>query len=391
MRSSPLRGPPESPLAAMSARRAQARNESPSPTRSKQKLPAPGPPPIVLTADSSMDSMEASDVEFMLSSMASPGAPTPVIPRFRTNALRGGQNPHTPPRLSPFTLPGRANLSYISPEPPGSDGSGFLRPRGRGAGNDRGSILSWEQLAQHNRSMGVDDIDHMLADIDAPFPASPALSHLPDIPESPSLSALPSPTSYGSISQVLLPDVTPSPAPHLSMLRYDEGTNPPSPIESAAVTLLRLQIASFENTTREQSARIQALEHQLATSREARLQDVDDLSRQVSALEEQIVQASLRPDERLIQHAASLEEQLADVQAAQNEAIEQAKEQAKEDALATHTAALQKQQTMWILSVAACEARAAWWDVRNTAEGELELVRSSRETLTALLMGFDNR
>lgn len=339
-----------------------------------------------------MDSMEASDVEFMLSSMASPGAPTPVIPRFRTNALRGGQNPHTPPRLSPFTLPTRANLSYISPGPPGSENSGFLRPRGRGAGNDRGSILSWEQLAQHNRSMGVDDVDHMLADIDAPFPpASPALSHLPDIPESPSLSALPSPTSYGSISQVLLPDVTPSPAPHLSMLRYDDGTNPPSPIESAAVTLLRLQIASFENTTREQSAHIQALEHQLATSREARLQDVDDLSRQVSALEEQIVQASLRPDEKLVQHAASLEEQLADVQAAQNEAIEHAMEQAKENALATHAAALQKQQAMWILSTAACEARAAWRDVRNIAEGELELVRSSRETLTALLAGLGSR
>ena len=38
----------------------------------------------MITADSSMDSMDASDVEFMLQDVVSPSAPTPALPRFRT-------------------------------------------------------------------------------------------------------------------------------------------------------------------------------------------------------------------------------------------------------------------------------------------------------------------
>lgn len=263
-------------------------------------------------------------------------------------------------------------------------------------GNDRGSILSWDQLAQHNRSMGTPDVEHMLADVDAPFHslmASPTPSQLTlaDIPESPMLSAMPSPSGYGSISQVLLPDVTPSPAPHPLTLRYDDSADV-SPIESATSTLLRLQLASLENTAHERQTRIETLEAQLAAATEARLRDTEDLARQISALEEQI-HGNLgagRPDDRLAQYAAELEEQLAQAQVVRDGAVADALKQAALDAVASQAAALQCQQAKVDLAAAACDARAAWGAVRCTAEGELEMVRSNRETLAVLLAGLDH-
>ena len=93
--SSPLRGSvppqPDSPTAQASTRRRQ-RNASPTSSPSPMRLMPLGstrslistPGPIALMAGSSIDSIDASDVEFMLSSIASSAAPTPSLPRFRT-------------------------------------------------------------------------------------------------------------------------------------------------------------------------------------------------------------------------------------------------------------------------------------------------------------------
>lgn len=341
-----------------------------------------------------MDSMDASDVEFMLRNVASPSAPTPALPRFRTVDLSVEPNPHTPPRPSLFTLPGRSNLSYLSPAPPSVDGSPFLRPQRRGATNDRGSILSWEALAQHNTSMGTPDVEHMLRDVDAPFHnlmASPTPSQLTltDIPESPTLSAMPSPSGFGSISQVLLPDVTPSPAPHLISLRYDDAANA-SPVESATANFLRLQLASVENTAQDQLSEIETLRAQLNAATEARLRDTEDLARQISVLEEQIHGNLVnKADDRLSQYAASLEEQLALAQTVRDEAVATALKQATLDAATSYTAAMRRQQAALDVAAAACDARAAWISVKCTAESELEMVRSSQEMLSVLLAGLD--
>lgn len=264
-----------------------------------------------------------------------------------------------------------------------------------GAGNDRGSILSWEQLALHNKAMGTPDVEHMLAEVDAPFHtlmASPTPSHLTlaDIPESPTLSAMPSPSGYGSISQVLLPDVTPAPAPHPT-LRYDDSSEA-SPIEGASMTMLRLQLASMENMAYERKARIEALEAQLASATEARMRDAEDLARQISTLEEQVQENLAKPDadDKLSQYAASLEEQLAQAQAIRDEAVADALQRAALDAVALQAATLQKQQAMWDMSSTASEVRNAWQAVKCTAEGELEMVRSSRDMLTVLLAGLDH-
>jgi hypothetical protein len=399
---SPLRSAippqPDSPLAHASVRR---RNQMPSPTASPSpsRFMSPGavsslistPGPIILSADSSMDSIDANDVELMLTG-ADSTAPTPMLPRFRTTrASPDEQLLQTPPRAAAH-LPSRANMSYLSPAPPGSEGSPFLRPRPRQSGGERGSILSWEQLAQHNRSLGQEDVEHMLAEIDAPFrsmTASPAPSTLSDIPESPTLSAMPSPTGYGSISQVLLPDVTPSPAIFNATLKFDQMAAESPVGDGGHVMMLRLQLAAAESAANEQRLRIEALEAQLLSAKEARLRDTEDLARHVTLLEEQ-VQGKLRPDEQLQQYTASLEEQLASAHVLREKAVCEALQQAQNDSVKAQEELLRTHRSRWMLDSLAGGAGTAWSGVKTAAESELEYVRSSREMLAVLLTGLNH-
>ncbi|KAH9853042.1 hypothetical protein C2E23DRAFT_124380 [Lenzites betulinus] len=389
---SPLRGvipgPPESPLSRLSARK----NAGSSHSRGSS---APmTPTPQIISQDSSMDSMEADDVEFMLSSVASPTAPTPALPRFRLRGDTGDDDPHTPSR-SGF-LPSRANLSYVSPAPPSStESSPFLRPKPRQPGNDRGSILSWEQLAQHSRTLEDEDVERMISEVPAPFRAgaiSPSLSVI-DIPDSPSLSALPSPTGYGSISQVLLPDVTPSPAVHNTTHLFDSfKPDTPTAADGATVTLLRLQLAAAESRAQERLAQMQSLEEQLHAAKAARMRDADELAKQISQLEDQ-VHGNLAVETQRAEQIAVLEEMLRDAQSAQDSVARNASRRADDAASTARKAALQVQQVhaRSAMAIAACQAGAAWSVVRDTAEGELDFLRANRETLALLLVGLDHK
>ncbi|KAI0359038.1 hypothetical protein OH77DRAFT_1509755 [Trametes cingulata] len=388
---SPLRGvvqaAPESPLGRVSARKNAGSGHA------REASGPSTPTPKIITEGSSMDSIEAEDVEFMLSSVASPTAPTPALPRIRPKGEPGGEVPHTPSR-SQF-LPSRANLSYVSPAPPSStDSSPFLRPKPRQPGNDRGSILSWEQLAQHSRTLEDEDVERMISEIPAPFRAgaiSPSLSVI-DIPDSPSLSALPSPTGYGSISQVLLPDVTPSPAVHNTTHLFDNmKPETPTNTEGATVTLLRLQLAAAESRAQERLAQMQSLEEQLHAAKAARMRDAEELAKQISQLEEQ-VHGNLAVDSQRAEQIAVLEEMLRDAQAAQDKSVKDASRKAEEALSASRAAALQVRQVQAksAIALAARDAGAAWSTVRTTAEGELDFVRANREMLTLLLAGLDH-
>ncbi|CCM00334.1 uncharacterized protein FIBRA_02364 [Fibroporia radiculosa] len=349
------------------------------------------PTPTSFVEGTSFDSIEADDVEFMLASVASPTAPTPALPRFRLTGDRGQQDPHTPSR--PF-LPSRANLSYLSPEAPSSTNSSpFLRPLRHQAGNDRGSILSWEQLAKHSRTLQDDDVEHMLSEIPAPFRSgaiSPSLSlSTQDVPESPSLSAMPSPTGYGSISQVLLPDVTPSPAVHNTTARFDSLTADASVEDGASMTLLRLQLASAETKARDRLAEIESLESQLQTAKAARLRDTEELAKQISQLEDQI-HGNLHVDNERMTYITSLEEQLHHAQAVREQAVQETLQQMHQRVRMTQEATLKAQQEKWQLMCHAQQAAEAWGGVHDTAEGELDLIRASKEMLAVLLAGLDH-
>ncbi|CAL1696255.1 unnamed protein product [Somion occarium] len=386
---------PDSPLGRISsAKKAQQSSPSPSPSPSSRSTPTP----MIYTEGASMDSidmdsMDANDVEFLLGEGVSPTKPTPAIPRLLRTLPPDEEDdePHTPSR-STF-LPARSQLSYLSPAPPTSESSPFLRPKARQIGNERGSILSWEQLALHNKSLGTEDIGHMLSDIPAPFRSgaiSPALSSLPDIPESPTLSTLPSPTGYGSISQVLLPDVTPSPAPHNSH-RFEQMAAGPeiAAADSAIVTLMRLQLASIENIAKERLMTIQSLENQLYSTKQASIRDVEELSTHVSVLEEQ-VRANLQAEEQRAAYTAQLEAQLADVRTSTEQAVSEAEQKACEEAAAARKAALDTQRLKWEFCSAAERHVQSWKTAKDDITAEVEHYIDTRETLDVLRQQLDS-
>lgn len=328
----------------------------------------------------------ADDIEYMLGSVVSPTAPTPSLPRLRIRHEHD-DTPQTPSRLS--NLPTRSNLSYLSPLPPPAGASPSHRLM-RG-GNDRGSLLSWDQLvAVGDRTLGEGEVESMIADIAAPFsPASSTADLESNVPESPSLSALPSPAGYGSISRVLLPDVTPSPAPakHIQSQFVPEHSRPAA-ADASLVVMLRLQLASMENIAKERLGRINALEEQLGAAKEARMREAADLAAQVSALEEQM-HASLEYRERVSEERATLEEQLRGAAVTRESAVQEAVKRTTEDMARTRLRAEAAARRRCEITAAAHDAATSWMSVRDVAEGELDFVRSQRETLSFLLAGME--
>jgi len=316
----------------------------------------------------------------LLSSVASPTAPTPALPRLRNFADRSNDSLTTPSRSF---FPSRTHLSHLSPVPASNENSPFLLPP---PAHERGSILSWETLASHSKSLNEDEFGNLLSEVPAPFrpgaiSPSPNLVSSLNLPDSPNLSALPSPAEYGSISQVLLPDVTPSPAIHATAQLFDYD---PSVADASTVTLLRLQLAAAESRAREQGVQVESLQSELLTAKQARLRDTEELARQISQLEEQVVE-NLRVDlDQRAEYIGSLEDQLRHAQTHAEQAAQEARAQAQ------HAAVLRKQQAKWELACAAREASSAWAGVRDTAEGELEFVRANREMLSVLLAGLDH-
>ncbi|KZV70316.1 hypothetical protein PENSPDRAFT_752636 [Peniophora sp. CONT] len=420
---------------------------------SKGSQPSPG--------FSEGDSMD--DVAFMLGGVISPSAPTPAIPRLVRTAADTSRAPETPTRIktsksksshtkaasadaaSQLDLPGRQDMSYLSPLPPGSDPS----PRRRAAyrGNDRGSLLSWEQLAAAGeRFLGEGEASSFLNEISAPFnpgsagPASPTFSalDLPNVPQTPGLLSvsmsmgssmmsmtrsssrvpptpgtpdLPSPGGFGSISQVLLPEVTPSPAP----LR----TGLASPQDAAAGTamMLRLQLAQAEQLANERLRSIQALEVELQGSQEqisalvqkvaevegekmsklegakaARMRDAKELSEQVALLERQMRVAMEARENAAAEHAArvsALEVQLAQAEEERRVENERVKAEARREAAEEAKRSVGKETKRWQAVCAVGETIRRWEGVGSSARTELEDLKAGREVLAVLLGGLD--
>ncbi|KAF8078327.1 hypothetical protein FPV67DRAFT_47566 [Lyophyllum atratum] len=377
-----------------------SRNESPlarhSRMASKSGTPTPSPAAIGnMSHISEVDSedSETEDVELLLAPVASLAAPTPAMPRIQSTRTRKRLAPQTPTRAN--FLPARANMSYLSPLPPDaeSSSSSLRPPHQRGEKQARGSILSWEQLAtEASRTLGEDEIETMLSDFPAPFrpgavSPTPSTGHL-DVPESPCLSAMSSPGGYGSISQVLLPDVTPSPAVHHHHSnRYDMSSEIPA-VDAAIVTLLRLQLAASENTAKERLMQMQSMEEEIHNLKEARSREGQELTQQVVYMEEQMrgsLEIRERAEEERAMYTMGLEDELRRAQALRDQAVEEAIIKGQKIALATHDAACKSQLDS---AETACSARVAvseWASVRAVAEMELDVVREEREVLSLLL------
>jgi rubrerythrin len=401
---------PQSPSKSSLAKTATRDKSSPSPSPMRKAAtesplrktanPSRTALPTVFVADMSHisetndEDSEEDDVADMLAPIADLTAPTPAIPRFNVTQTRNRHrlNPQTPTRAN--LLPSRSQLSYVSPLPPEKNSASSLRPvmKGMDGKMARGSILTWEELATDaSRTLGEEEIGTLLSDIPAPFqpgvgPASPTPSNmsLQDVPESPCLSAMPSPGGYGSISQVLLPEFTPSPAPHANLShRFD--VNSSESADSATVTLLRLQLASVENTARERLQRLQVLEEEmysLKLQRASENQELANAAHQMSYLEETVItQMQERAEKEREAYAESLEAEL--------QMAESRHQQVLTDAVAHTRRDVEKYYSSQAGTVrkagVAQSAAAQWACVRTLAQSEIEDIQNNTNLLSFLL------
>ena len=254
--------------------------------------------------------------------------------------------------------------------------------------------MSWDQLAKESsRTISEEEAESMITGLNLPFKsnsASPEDVHMHLIPESPCLSALPSPGGYASISHVLLPDVTPSPAPH-SELRYESAPEIPV-VDAAIVTLLRLQLASAENTANERLHQLQALEEQLHNAKESRAREASELAQQVSLLEEQMqsrVNATERTNEERTAYIASLEDRLRQAEAHRDRAIEEVLANSEARSQTSQEVLMQQQHRKWEFASDTRDLARIWDKIHDLAEDELETIRADRELLAVLLAGLD--
>ncbi|KAF5374744.1 hypothetical protein D9758_000109 [Tetrapyrgos nigripes] len=394
-----IRALPESPL----ARHVRHRSRTETPKQQDIKMANAS-----RNSQQNSDDEEEEDVEILLAPTTNLAAPTPAMPRIIASRARQRLIPQTPTKPT------------VSSPNKGSPSSLRANPSPNANAETRGSIMSWDQLAQEaSRTVPIDELGNMLSDMPAPFtaPLSPLHtggSMLLDIPESPSLSALNSPVGYGgSISQVLLPNVTPSPAvPRIGRGYYkgkdNDDDGPPPDVTSGTVTLLRLQLSSVESTAKERLAQLQSLEEELHNVKQARANDVEALSHQVAILEEQL-RGSLEMKERSFEeknaYARELEQQLEKsrkvqekavndaVQRATKEvrrsAVEEARQEARRQAQAQFQWEIARQRKMWDLGCVAGSAQREWKGLQDECEGELERLSGDREMLQVLLAELD--
>ncbi|KAJ3787663.1 hypothetical protein GGU10DRAFT_138084 [Lentinula aff. detonsa] len=353
---------------------------------------------------------EEEDVENMLAPVAAPGAPTPAMPRLQPMRTRTRLVPVTPSK--PF-LPIHFEPPEASSTPPkNQDSPSFLRPN-PSPGSDRslrgGSILSWEQLASEaSRTIPVDELGTMLSDMSAPFQPGP-LSPMPTgngnnsmlldvnfhLPSSPGLSAFNSPSGYGSISQVLLPNVTPSPAvprhSHSHNSRQHKDSEEPA-VDTAIATLLRLQLSSAENTAKERLMRLQELEEEIHNLKQARAHETEVLSQQVSILETQLknsLESRERSEGEQYAYTASLEEQLRYAQVEKEQAVRVATESVRQHSDASLRSTIESQNRKTHAACAASLAAREWRNVREQCEIELDVLVADKDMLELLLGELD--
>ncbi|KAF8446237.1 hypothetical protein L210DRAFT_2965566 [Boletus edulis BED1] len=379
-----LRQPPESPLAHHARQNSVMSlggNGQGSPARPWQG-----------DEGNSEDSVEIEDVELLLAPVASLAAPTPAIPRIRTTTCQSPdpelQTPSRPSNL----LPTRANLSYLSPLPP-SESSPVLRPRSRGNDQNHGSIFSWEMAVNNSQILAREDLEGRLADVVAPF--TPGASPNPSTIglETPNLSTLPSPSGYGSISQVLLPDVTPSPAVYHLNAIFETSVDLPPPADSGTTTLLRLQIAQAESIAKERLSRLQELEEQLYAVKQSRIRETEELAKQISVLEQQLrtsVETRERMDEERAAFTVSLQDELKQADARCDQAAQAGFERGQQAARLSWDATLAKVHRSWEASCAAKEAACLWSSAKDQADAERSHMESARQMLNVFMAVLDH-
>ncbi|KAJ2920370.1 hypothetical protein MD484_g152, partial [Candolleomyces efflorescens] len=311
------------------------------------------------------------DVQLLLAPIANLAAPTPAMPRIQRSKKRGlPETPIRPPAL-------KTNPSFLAPP---DSSKGHLRPTKSSGANDkanRQSILSWEHITLGaSQQLGPGEAEKMLCDVAAPFsgPTSPTASSYREIPPSPCLSAIDSPSlGFGSISQVLLPDVTPSPAVHLNLsTRF--SVSPEAAGESSS-TYLRLQLAAAEELSNERMHRMMAMEEEIHNLKQVHAQQMEEVAVQMAHMEKQHEQAAF----------VALEEQVRSSRVAQEQTIKDAVARAEEAARTRQEKTLKVQRRKMDAVYSSVLAGRAWMNVGDSCKSELETIQGERQALALLL------
>jgi len=212
-----------------------------------------------------------------------------------------------------------------------------------------------------------------------------------ELPDSPGLSTISlSPAGYNSISRVLLPDVTPSPAP----LRLEMERSVSSGVSEAATnTMLRLQLAQQEHMSKERLDRIQSLEKQLHYEREAHERSARELAQQVTEVDTGLrahIEATERKTAERDAQIVTLQGQLKQLNGSKKRELDQAVEQTRVQAATTYSDNLQMVHMKWGAAAAGQQAAGSWSTVASLFGGHLGLIKSNREMLATLMSGLDH-
>ncbi|TDL28753.1 hypothetical protein BD410DRAFT_781290 [Rickenella mellea] len=191
---------------------------------------------------------------------------------------------------------------------------------------------------------------------------------------------------------MLLPNVTPSPAPPIHSQLFD-GLIPELPtIDAAALTMLRLQLASAENLAGERLLQIQSLQGQLYALKQSRQSVEQELALNVSQLEAQMRESlagrARVSDSELVDQ---LQGQLRDAEACLQLAVDDAVAEEKSKSQSEMRRLLHSAESKWTISATARLASERWNDVRDMAECEVELITAKREALVVILADLESR
>ncbi|KAL5518576.1 hypothetical protein ACEPAH_259 [Sanghuangporus vaninii] len=393
-----------------------------APSESNQNTPT-GPVLQDSTAKQDPGNESIDDIEMMLAAVASPSAPTPAIPRIGFD-YQGPPLASTPPRQSTSILDLSLGVNTPQSERLSLPTSRRSTPNRRPTA-DRNSTVAWQALADLSLEINTDQLQGgLIKEYDLPTTPLGLVSPSPSMmrmesddghERSPTPLTLPSPSKYGSISQMLLPTVTPFPPPisnHASTLHRSPSFASDASAESAAVTLLKLQLASMENLAKERLTQISMLEEQMHALKESRKRDERVLLTHVNELEQRLhetlsTQARTRSRAASISSAHSesmstsdnqethvachqtLQERMREVEDERHQAVSEALSSQAERERAERARLLKHVEQRQRLAFAMRDAHQKWTGVREIADGEMDAIHANRETLAVLRSALD--
>ncbi|KAL5534635.1 hypothetical protein ACEPAG_1098 [Sanghuangporus baumii] len=393
-----------------------------APSESNQNTPTG---PVLQNSAAKQDSGNESidDIEMMLAAAASPSAPTPAIPRIGFD-YQGPQLASTPPRQPTSILDLSLGVNTPQSERLSLPTSRRSTPNRRPTA-DRNSTVAWQALADLSLEINTDQLQGgLIKELDLPTTPLGLVSPSPSMmrmesddghERSPTPLTLPSPSKYGSISQMLLPTVTPFPPPlsnHARDLRKSPSFASDASAESATVTLLKLQLASMENLAKERLTQISMLEEQMHALKESRKRDERDLLTHVNELEQRLhetlsTQARTRSRSASISSARSesvstsnnqeahttchqtLQERMREVEDERDQVVSEALSSQAERERAERARLLKHVEQRQRLAFAMRDAHQKWTGVREIADGEMDAIHANRETLAVLRSALD--